>query len=108
MLEQAELLALFARRQRVEAVLAGPLGARAFPAEARHDHVPARVELNPLGLKQLALERAARADATLTVDHPLPRHAVAALGRQLVQGVAHRARVAAAADDRRDVAVGRD
>ncbi len=57
--------------------------------------------------EQLALGQAARADAAFLADDPLPGHAGPIFG-YLVQRVADRARVAAAADDRRDIAVARD
>src|ERR1051325_9578722 len=85
-----------------------PLRAWPGPAMARHDHVAARVERHALGLEQLALEQATRADAALLRHDPLPGHRVDALRRYLAQRVADGARVAAPADDRRDIAVGRD
>src|SRR5690349_12622780 len=100
-------IALVARRQHLEAVRGGPLFAGAIPAEARHNRAIARVELHALCFKQLALGQTARADPAILADDPLPGHTCATLG-DLIQRIANRARIAAAADDRRDIAVARD
>src|SRR6266545_4368753 len=108
MSEQAQLLPFIAWRQRMKAMRGRPLGTRPGPVEARHDHLAARVELDPFGFEQLALLEAARADAALLRDDPLPRHRASVLRRHVAQRIADGACVAAPADDRRDIAISRD
>ncbi len=104
-LEEAELLDVVARRQCMEAVRGCPLGARAAPVVARHDHVRLRVEGHALSLEQIALLQSTCADRACFCDDPLPGH-VGALRRNIAHRVANGARVAAATNDRGDIAIG--
>lgn len=74
-LEQGQLLALVVRaacRERAEPVGRRPVAARPRPAKAGQIHPLPRVEDDPLGLQELALQRTAGADAARAIDDPLP------------------------------------
>src|SRR5919199_2374730 len=85
-----------------------PFATRPSPAKAGQIYPRTRIEDDPLGFQEPALQWTTGTDAACAIDDPLPGDRLLVALGQLMERVADGACVAALAHDRRDVAIGGD